>query len=620
MSRFRRQKANDLPAVIEPYPSSSGKGEGRQLSAARSSPALSGPQPNTPGSLSSPAFQTPKESPAQFSASPKTEGFGSRLPMPQASYTPLADLFSSPIATPPPRSTSHGATLNGGKAGMEVAAPSSGSDALAPAAPIHARSANANQDGAREAAGTLQPNKQNARDTVVRRTIIVSTYDPAEERRKSTSTGLRKNSLRKPVDRQSVQPNGHKRASSTSSSKAGRRSLQDRPPTPPGPDGVSGTHRRKLSQDINGQPLPATARNVYEAPLPQAGHGGLGVPSMSSNAARASSVSGYGASLYDMYIDDDDETQNGKKAGSAYRQSALAPPDSRTHGMARQSSDGGARHIEVTERADGSVVWQVIAGLADRSSTYSASVGYPGGHSRQTSDTSQYSFMRNGAYGTMSPAGRPNALADEDGRSLFARTRGKKSFSIDGENVPPLPGTEMGATNMQDSQTDVASPPQQLDFEMATSPGQAATRIVYTSDAELAAMLESLAGPDKSSAKFAFQRVVEQSRSNDEKVAGQTAEQSTMSTTPSEDVSAAASNAVAAMRAGRPVSIFTDGELANDPTGALRNQRFKIEAEIYSLLQREHSTGDDLRPSISAAAPPSSDALSTLQQAHETAA
>jgi hypothetical protein len=115
---------------------------------------------------------------------------------------------------------------------------------------------------------------------------------------------------------------------------------------------------------------------------------------------------------------------------------------------------------------------------------------------------------------------------------------------------------------------------------MALPPGQAATRIVYTSDAELAAILESLAGPDKSSAKFAFQRVIDDSN-------GET--QSTAELTPKigdQDRNGKPRESRDGVPRGRPVSIWTEEELSNDPLGLVRNQRIKIEAEIYSLLQR----------------------------------
>lgn len=219
----------------------------------------------------------------------------------------------------------------------------------------------------------------------------------------------------------------------------------------------------------------------------------------------------------------------------------------------------------MTERADGSVVWQVIAGLADqRASTYSDS--YAPNHSRHASDASNFSgndldFARDsyasGEGNDPSPRGQTADL--EDGRSLFAGRRGhntshKKQSSLD-IAIPPLPtmpqvareggsGSDQFPGDESNSTTSPTKPawdygpasssstsrlpkgasssslsastsrksqvrsPQHLGFEMATSPNgdvgtnpTSPTRIVYTSDAELAQMLESLArGQD--SAKF----------------------------------------------------------------------------------------------------------------------
>lgn len=388
----------------------------------------------------------------------------------------------------------------------------------------------------------------------------------------------RKPSIRKPVPTEggtspkALAANGHRRNSSTTSNGA-RRSVQDRPPTPPGPDGVSGLHRRKLSQDIVAeQPLPPIARNLYEAPA-----SGLMPPSPGGGAKRAShAASDYGASLYDMYIDRDDD----RRSADLNRTSPLLHPTSPSTRQSVMEANGNAtRHIEVTERADGSVVWQVIAGLADRSSSYSNSV-MGGAHSRQTSVDSQYSLsdQRDSLVSPHSSKGfstattASEAVANEDGRSLFARTKGKhrKSFSYDASDadpLPPLPSLAEGKIQ-QDypiAKRSLYKSASQVDlqFDMATPAGGAATRIVYTSDAELANMLESLAGPDKSSAKFEFQRIANNGGST------------------------------------RPVSAWTEGGSrvsrgsdARETTGgesvdAESKERYRIEAEIYSLLQRD---------------------------------
>jgi hypothetical protein len=360
-----------------------------------------------------------------------------------------------------------------------------------------------------------------------------------------------------------------RRNSSTTSSMARRKSVQERPPTPPGPDGVSGFHRRKLSQDVIAeQPMPSVARNVYEAP-----YSGLMPPSPSTNRRVSNAPSDYGASLYDMYIDRDDETRS---ADVHQRNSHFLHPSSSSP-SARQSmvEGGGTRHIEVTERADGSVVWQVIAGLADRSSSYSNSM-LGGGHSRATSDASQLSFSNQQRDSLTSPnsskglsSNLNEGFSNEDGRSLFARTKGKhrKSFSFDGNDAPPVPAfRSSGAAEVEEQmqqskqqqplKTNKSTSMANLEFDMATPPGAAATRIVYTSDAELANMLESMAGPDKASAKFEFQRVVNSANSNNG-------------------------------NGTRPSSTWTEGNRTSKGGSENMEERYKIEAEIYSLLQRD---------------------------------
>lgn len=534
MSRIRTRKGNDIPPLVEPYRMVSSPVHGQN--ATRSPSALS-------SHMGTPLQKNPSQDANQ---SP-----GVHLPLPSAGAPSLTGLFAVPDA--PPRNSSHETQASGANSNTLSAS----SSALDPSPPIHARQ--------KDKAPTKGAEGKSGRDTIVRRTIIVSTFDPhQEDRRKSTLS--RKSSQRKAVDYN--KSNGHKRTSSNLSHKT-RQSLQDRPPTPPGPDGVSSMHRRKLSQEvIAGQPMPPMPKYAHDAPRTSTLQVQQAAPS------RTSGVSEYGASLYDMYIDNDDDAKKSQVTATQSHGSMLSPPH---HSMRQSVADPGgpSRHIEVTERADGSVVWQVIAGLADRSSSYSNSVGFGGGHSRQTSDTSQYSYLRANRTSAMSPKAsmdaapsRQNELTtNEDGRSLFAGIRGKhrKSFSFDGNAVPPLPGASLPES----------SPPPQSDsvgFDMATSPGQAATRIVYTSDAELAAMLESLASPDKSSARFAFQRVATDGSSG----------------RPSVDQGDVAGVSKPSREGGeRPQSIWTEKELAADPTGAIRQQRFKIEAEIYSLLQRE---------------------------------
>ncbi len=196
---------------------------------------------------------------------------------------------------------------------------------------------------------------------------------------------------------------------------------------------------------------------------------------------RASRVeSSYAGSLYDMYTGDDIE---------------FGSPSSETRELARRSMAPGAtrRHIEVTERADGSVVWQVIAGLAERGSVYS---DLDPRHSRHNSDASAANLATLDATADASEWRTPAGLTADDSRSFFTRPQGghKKSFSFDA--MPPLP------TSVQQDVFEIANPaPQdaQEEVEKKAEP----TTIVYHNDAQLASLLDVLA-KGKDSAKFEF--------------------------------------------------------------------------------------------------------------------
>jgi hypothetical protein len=332
---------------------------------------------------------------------------------------------------------------------------------------------------------------------------------------------------------------------------------------------------------------------------------------MTNRQSRAQSS--YAGSLYDMYIDGADDERTPQFA----RQSTFGNGHARAS-MGAALNPEGRSHIEVTERADGSVVWQVIAGLADRSSAYSGSFR-GAGHSRQASDSSEFSFRpRDSTYEDLLPAegnGTPvrsfAGLTNDDSRSFFARSRGKvghrKSWSFDASTMPALPklpelSNASGAVphaHTEDAAEDdashdpfdmppipspslaaaaehptphqkqyspplnsAASPPQQqLGFDMATPSADAsATRIVYTNDNDLAMMLESLAR-DNSAAKFEFSRVP-------------------------------GGNGPDARSLSRPVSSWTGSSV---DSGEARTQRLRIEAEIFSLLSHDQRGMVDLQ-------------------------
>ncbi|PWN43120.1 hypothetical protein IE81DRAFT_105118 [Ceraceosorus guamensis] len=425
--------------------------------------------------------------------------------------------------------------------------------------------------------------RKSARDTVVRRTIIVATGADlsrlsADERRKSIiSTASRRKSRRPGFGDESIPL-----------------------PTDWQNYAAGSSEHLRASDDVSSKVEPGELRGL-PSPLPRNNTSSLLPPVSPGRGPQSASRSSYHGSLYDMYIDDDETPQAGSIRFPA--SAGLQPPPSANSYVAEPR--GG--HIEVTERADGSVVWQVIAGLTDRASTYSAmSGGFVGGHSRAASDTSQLSFRppRDSMVDDSTPDPQPRTftgLTSDDSRSFFARSRGgkehRKSFSFDASiPLPPLPTTmaksrtARSSTDPNNSTTDEAleggphdmpplpvpegaaqprvstsaSRPEQLGFDMAnTAPGEGATRIVYTDDADLAAIIEAMSrGGD--AAKFEFSRVP-----------GSAAFQGFLD---------------ASDHPSRPVSTWTG---ASADSGEARTHRMKIEAEIFNLLQ----TDGDLRAS-----------------------
>ena len=213
---------------------------------------------------------------------------------------------------------------------------------------------------------------------------------------------------------------------------------------------------------------------------------------------RASRVeSSYAGSLYDLYMVQNGENIEFGSPGSDVQDLPLANsrrsimPNTRASRMPETR-----RHIEVTERADGSVVWQVIAGLADRGSVYS---DFEPRHSRRLSDASAAGDGEGGLL-FKSPAG----LTDEDSRSFFTKPRAAgvlqtPAFELDLDQ--PLP-TRSAGKQVKQEVFDIANPPDG-GVESATPAAASATRIVYHNDAQLASLLDVLA-KGKDSAKFEF--------------------------------------------------------------------------------------------------------------------
>lgn len=361
--------------------------------------------------------------------------------------------------------------------------------------------------------------RKSARETVVRRTLIFPNEAAAawaaisEERRKSVV---------------SIAPS----VASKRKSIASRRTNYD-----VGDDEEANASYAALlaaaNSDGNGRfstddniPLRAPAPNRF-------GTASLRPPSMAGySTRRTSAVDGgsYAGSLYDMYID---EEGGGVGSEEISLRSSFYPP-----------AGTAGNHIEVTERADGSIVWQVIAGLGrgvngansqsnNRKSNYStgeasrASASGAFGHSRGNSDASQFSFfnrpprdsLEDPAMSTIDAARTPATVTgasfertftgmlqkDEDARSLFARRRPPVVTDQTGGDKGAVAALELPLPpfipNRKDSlRSNDASRPasglnaqQQLAFDMATPGASGMTRIVYSNDVELEQLLESLA-------------------------------------------------------------------------------------------------------------------------------
>ncbi len=282
--------------------------------------------------------------------------------------------------------------------------------------------------------------RKSLRDTIVRRTIIIpSGIDFSDNRRSIFSTR-----------------------------KSRRFAAAGDEPIPTSATPTTTSFDRETEAELPSNPVPAssydfaTADNNAEQKQQQYGEAnGEGMTTFSSHGtlhpdrtnSRMSRVeSSYAGSLYDYYINNsgsanelgspDSPTAAGVRGEGD--ESSPAPALTAFNG-ARKSRMPAARHIEVTERADGSVVWQVIAGLSSeaagmgRESIYS---DFDPRHSRRFSeDLNEGEDDDDGA----APSGlwkTPAGLTDDDSRSFFTRPRQKISF--DKNAALPLPTAGSG--------------------------------------------------------------------------------------------------------------------------------------------------------------------------------
>uniref|UniRef100_V5ES29 Uncharacterized protein n=2 Tax=Kalmanozyma brasiliensis (strain GHG001) TaxID=1365824 RepID=V5ES29_KALBG len=276
--------------------------------------------------------------------------------------------------------------------------------------------------------------------------------------------------------------------------------------------------------------LPAVGLSTFNSAATLTADGSL------SNRASGLGGSDYAGSLYDMYISGtpdesgEPESPGSDDAQSLPRRSRVPPP---------------ARHIEVTERADGSVVWQVIAGLADRNSVDSVVMR----HSQEWSEASGSAKL--GSFEREQEAWAPfssRTAADEDERSFFTR---------------PRAAPKAVAAGMGEDTFDMATPHKQGLRNAVTDAEPSPTRIMYHNDAQLASLLDVLA-QGKDSAKFEFHLGPQQVRSP-------------------------------GLNRGSP-STFSGGADSWQGTpivdaNDIESHRSRVEAEIYTLLNR-HALDD----------------------------
>ncbi|SNX85613.1 uncharacterized protein MEPE_04322 [Melanopsichium pennsylvanicum] len=442
-----------------------------------------------------------------------------------------------------------------------------------------------------QALPNAKESRKSLRDTIVRRTIIIPAgIDFSQDQRRSLFGSSRKSRRFATVEDEPI-------PTPTSS-----------PVSPAVKDTASLPADYTSASSALGEAEPTTMSTMISTQTLRPDSSAAG----GDKSNRASRVeSSYAGSLYDYYIGGGEGIEFNSLSSETKnisRRSILA--------RASRMPSEPRRHIEVTERADGSVVWQVIAGLADRGSVYSdfnprhtrtfsdaSGVGVPNGEGEGTDEDDDEDILKHGGL-FRTPAG----LTDDDSRSFFTRPRGgggqhRKSFSFD--KSQPLPDLPRSGGSRQDV-FEIANQPVDGSDPLSPSSGNASwgngegqfsigdgdrdrvanpTRIVYHNDAQLASLLNVLAR-GKDSAKFEFQIAPP---SGDGEMASDTGSNAFPRAGAHGAFGADGADAIWQGGEYRSSNTWTKNEVfdADD----IESHRSRVEAEIYTLLNQQALIG-----------------------------
>lgn len=440
--------------------------------------------------------------------------------------------------------------------------------------------------------------RKSLRDTIVRRTIIIPAGIDFGDQRRPLFGSSRKSRRFASIEDQPV-PNSDE---VTKSFHFGSPTVLDDAALPvqenlSHQDSQNDADEQQQSQQ--GEDLPTLGSDQMLHP-----DSGTDGPSRSNRASRVESC--YAGSLYDMYIGGG---VNGEDTEFGSPESDLADISRARRSMAIRASrmPETRRHIEVTERADGSVVWQVIAGLADRGSVYSDFDARSSKHLSDASGSGAAAMADEGATEeetfSGAPFRTPAGLTDDDSRSFFTRPRAiaakttqlhHPAFSLDTNQPLPLLPLSKGQEVREDV-FEIANPPNMAANSFDTDPTSSSsassarnataspTRIVYHNDAQLASLLDVLA-QGKDSAKFQFH--IGPNRSSMYQ-ASTGAEQHLNGGASEDAVADSDASLLDAKRVSSPWSKHEGVLDAND----IESHRSRVEAEIYTLLNRHALVG-----------------------------